>query len=154
MWAEPAGAVYGTISVGVLLAAESALKETYLATVVSVVITLLMYVLAHGYAGYAGERLQTEEPFSLSAFAESLVHEAWLLVGAGIPLIAVLIAWAVGASLDAAVTAAVWTSAAMVVAIELVAGVRAGETGRNLAAQTAVGAVLGALVIVLRLVLH
>jgi hypothetical protein len=154
MWAEPAGAVYGTISVGVLLAAESALKETYPATVASVVITLVMYVLAHAYAGYTGERLEDGEPLSLREFGVTLTHESWLLVGAGIPLIAVLIAWAVGASLETAVSAAVWTSAAMVVAIELAAGIRAGETGRNLAVQTALGAVLGALVIVLRLVLH
>jgi hypothetical protein len=154
MWAEPAGAVYGTISVGVLLAAESSLKETYLATVASVVITLLMYVLAHGYAGYTGERLEAGEPLSLADFGRAVGRESWLLVGAGVPLLAVLVAWALGASLSAAVTAAVWTSAGMVVVIELVAGVRAGESGRDLAAQTALGALLGALVIALRLVLH
>jgi hypothetical protein len=154
MWAEPAGAVYGTISVGVLLAAESALKETYLATVASVVITLLMYVLAHAYAGYTGERLEAGEPLDLAEFGRALGRESWLLIGAGIPLLAVLVAWALGASLSAAVTAAVWTSAGMVVVIELVAGVRAGESGRDLAAQTALGALLGALVIALRLVLH
>jgi hypothetical protein len=154
MWAEPAGAVYGVISVGVLLAAESALKETYLATVASVVITLLMYVLAHAYAGYAGERLETGEPISLADFGRSIAREAWLLIGAGLPLIAVVVAWALGASLSSAITAAVWTSAGTVLVIELVAGIRAGESGRDLVVQTALGAVLGALVIALRLILH
>jgi hypothetical protein len=154
MWAEPAGAVYGTISVGVLLAAESALKETYAATVASVVITLLMYVLAHAYAGYTGERLESGEPLSLTGLGRSIAREAWLLIGAGVPLLAVLLAWGLGASLSTAVTAAVWTSAGMLLVIELVAGIRAGESGRDLAAQTALGALLGALVIALRLVLH
>jgi hypothetical protein len=42
----------------------------------------------------------------------------------------------------------------MVVLMELTAGVRAGESGRDLALDTAVGALLGLLVVVLRYVLH
>ena len=113
-----------------------------------------MYVLAHAYAGYAGHRLESGEPLRLAEFRRSVASEAWLLGGAAPSLIALVIFWVFGASLDAAVTAGVWTSAAMVVLIELVAGLRAEESGRELAAQTALGALLGALVIVLRLVLH
>ena len=154
MWSQPAGAVYGTISVGVLLAAESVLQETYLATLASVVITLFMYVLAHAYAGYAGHRLESGEPIRLAGFGREIRREAWLLAGAAGPLSALLISWALGASLATAVTVAVWTSAAVVLVIELLAGVRAGESGPDLAKQTALGALLGALVIVLRLILH
>ncbi len=57
-------------------------------------------------------------------------------------------------SLSTAVNLAVWTSAAMVVLTEFAAGVRAGESGRDLALDTAVGALLGLMVVVLRYVLH
>jgi Na+/H+ antiporter NhaC len=147
-------AVYGTISVGALLAAESAHEETYLATVSAVVLTLLLYVFAHTYAEYTGERLREGEPLRFEQFRRTAVKEAWLLPGAAVPLLALLICWLIGASLSTAVNAAVWTSAGMVLVLEITAGVRAGETGRDLAVETAVGALLGLLVIALRYVLH
>ncbi len=154
MLSDFAGAVYGTITVGALLAAESAHQETYVETVGAVLLTLLIYVLAHAYAEFAGERLRSGEHLTLTGFGHTVARSAALLPGAGVPLIALLISWAVGASLSAAVTAAVWTSAGMVVVLELIAGVRADNSGRELAAQTAIGALLGLLVIVLRLILH
>lgn len=147
-------AVYGTISVGALLAAESANEETYGATIGAVALTLILYVLVHSYSDYTGERLARSEPLELAVLGRTIVRESWLLVGAGIPLLALLIGWLIGASLSTAVTTAVWTSAAMVVILEAVSGIRAGETGRDLAFQIAIGALFGLLVIVLRVVLH
>jgi hypothetical protein len=147
-------AVYGTITVGALLAAESEDKETYLATVGAVALTLVVYVLIHAYSDYTAERLDHEEPLKLSTLGRTVVLESWLLVGAGVPLVAILLCWALGASLSTAVTVAVWTSAAMVLILEAAVGVRAGEKGRDLAMQIAVGAAFGLMVIVLRLILH
>ncbi len=147
-------AIYGTISIGALLSAESVEEETYAATVGAVTITLLIYVLIHAYSDYTGERLASGEPLKLVGLGRTLVGEGWLLVGAGIPLVALLLCWVLDASLSTAVTVAVWTSAAMVLILEVVSGVRAGESGRDLAVQTAAGALFGLLVIVLRIVLH
>ncbi|MBV9802137.1 MAG: hypothetical protein JO130_03060 [Solirubrobacterales bacterium] len=147
-------AVEGTILIGALLATESAGQETYPETVAAVALALVLYVIAHTYAAFAGDRLRTEEPLSLAGLRRAAASEAWLLPGAGIPLVAVLICWAIGASLSAAVIAAVWTSAGMLVVLELVAGIRAGESGRDLAREVCVGALLGALVMVVRIVLH
>ncbi len=147
-------AVEGTVLIGALLAAESAHQETYPETVIAVVLALVLYVVAHSYAAFAGERLHSEEPLSLAGFGRAAGSEAWLIPGAGVPLLAVLVCWAIGASLSAAVTSAVWTSAGMLVVLELVAGIRAGESGFDLVVETGVGALLGALVIVLRVVLH
>jgi hypothetical protein len=47
-----------------------------------------------------------------------------------------------------------WTSAGMILIIEVVAGVRAEQSGRDLVLQSVLGAVLGFLVIALRLLLH
>jgi hypothetical protein len=107
MSVDPRAAVYGTISVGALLAAESAKQETYLATVGAVALTLLLYVLIHSYSDYTGERLTGGEPLKFEGLGQTIVRESWLLVGAGIPLVALLASWVLGASLSTAVTIAV-----------------------------------------------
>jgi hypothetical protein len=113
-----------------------------------------MYWLAHSYAELASERLQAGERLTLSSVARTMAGEVTILVGAGVPLLAVLVCWGAGASLETGMTAGVWTSAAMIVLLELIIGVRAEQSGRQLAAQVAIGALLGLLVIGLRLILH
>jgi hypothetical protein len=154
MLSDLSAAIYGTMTVGALLAAEAADEETYLKTVISVVITLIIYWFAHSYAEFASERLKDREPLRLGVLGRIMVTQVPILFGAAIPLVAVLVLWAAGASLSAAVTAAVWTSAVVVMLIEVMAGVRAKRTGRELLFQTAFGALLGLLIIVLRLTLH
>ena len=151
---NPAGLVYGTVTVAALLAAESARRETYASTVASVVITLILYWLAHAYAEYAGHRLEREERFTYVGLAGVAGHEFAVVLGATVPLLVLLGGWAFGLRLDAAALAAIWTAAGTVVLLELVIGVRAGVTGRELVKQTVFGAVLGLLVIALRVVLH
>jgi hypothetical protein len=154
MLSDLSAAIYGTMTVGALLAAESAEKETYLKTVISVVITLVIYWFAHSYAEFAPERLKEREPLRLEPLGRIMVLQVPILFGAAIPLVAVLVLWAANASLSTAVDAAVWTSAVVVMLIEVLAGVRAKRTGRELVFQTAFGALLGLLIIVLRLTLH
>jgi len=151
---SPAGLVYGTIAIGALLTAESARSETYAKSVVAVVITLLLYWLAYSYAEFTGQRLQKGEPFEFGELAAAAVKELSVLIGASVPLFVLLIFWAGGAHLSTAVSAAIWTSAAMIVIIELVIGVRAQLSGRDLVLQTVFGALLGLLVLALRVVLH
>ena len=154
MLSDLSAAIYGTMTVGALLAAESAEFETYLKTVISVLITLVIYWLAHSYAEFASERLKKREPLRLGVLGRIMVTQVPILFGAAIPLVAVLVLWAANASLSTAVTAAVWTSAVVVMLIEVMAGVRAERTGRELAFQTLFGGLLGLLIIVLRLTLH
>jgi hypothetical protein len=151
---SPAGLVYGTIAIGALLTAESAQTETYAKSVVAVVITLLLYWLAYSYAEFTGRRLEKGEPFDVGELATAAVKELSVLIGASIPLLVLLIFWAAGARLATAVSAAIWTSAGMIVIIELVVGLRAHLTGRQLIMQTGFGALLGLLVLTLRIVLH
>jgi hypothetical protein len=151
---SPAGLVYGTIAIGALLTAESAQSETYAKSVVAVVVTLLLYWLAYSYAEFTGQRLEKGEPFEFGELATAAVKELSVLIGASIPLFVLLIFWAAGARLATAVSAAVWTSAAMIVIIEFVVGLRASLTGRQLVMQTGFGAFLGLLVLTLRIVLH
>ncbi|MGB9184705.1 MAG: hypothetical protein WCB67_11615 [Solirubrobacteraceae bacterium] len=154
MPANPAGLIYGTISVAALLAAESARQETYVRTVGAVVITILLYWLAHSYSEFTGERIKAQVAFSYGGMFATARHEVTVVIGAAGPLVVLLLFWVFGASLGAAVGAAIWTSAAIVIVLEIVIGVRAELTGRELVRQTAVGAILGLLVIALRVLLH
>jgi hypothetical protein len=154
MPANPGGLVYGVIVVAALLTAETARQETYAKSVGAVAITLLLYWLARSYAEFTGERLKQSEPFSFAGLAHSLARELAVLIGAAIPLGVLLIWWAAGGRLPAAVTAAIWTSASMILIIEVSSALRARLTGRDLVAQIAVGAVLGVLVMLLRVLLH
>lgn len=147
-------AVYGTITVGAILAAESAGSETYIDTVGAVLIAILLVWLAGAYAEFTEDRLELKKGFTLAGFRRAVVHEVGIIAAAAIPLVEVVIFWVSGGALSSAVTAAVWTSAAMVVTIEVLVGLRARLRGRKLAAHTALGAVFGLLIIVLKLVLH
>ena len=151
---NPVGLIYGTITVGALLAAESANNETYLETVGAVVIALAIYWLARSYAEFTAERLKRAEPLTTAALGRTLLHELSILVGAIVPLLVLLVWWVAGASLGAAVSAAVWTSAAVTALIEVVAALQTGLRGRQLVAQTALGILLGLMVIAMKLVLH
>ncbi len=154
MSTNPGAAVYGTITVGALLAAESSQRETYLATITAVIVTMILYWIAHSYAGFAGSRLKDGEPLTLEGIGRAMLHELGLLSGAAMPLLALVLFDLAGASLATAVTAGIWTAAAMVVVIELVAGIRAELNGKELLGQTALGALLGCLVIAVHLILH
>jgi L-asparagine transporter-like permease len=148
------GLVYGTIVVATLLATESARSETYGKTIGAVVLAMMTYWLVITYSHYAGERLEREQAFKYREFARTAVRELSLLYGAALPLLAVLLVWATGGSLTLAVQVAVWVAAVSIVVEELINGIRADLHGRALARQTLVGAVLGLLVIALRLLLH
>lgn len=154
MLPNPGAMVYGTITIGALLAAESAKRETYGATVGAVAIALLLFWLAHTYSEFAAHRLAHKQPLTLRALARTLVQGLTIVVGAGIPLLVVVICWAAGVQLSTAVAAAVVASAAMIMLEEVVAGVRAELSTQALVAQTAVGALFGLMVIALELVLH
>lgn len=146
--------VYGTVAVGALLAAESPEQETYAETMASVLIALLIYWMAHSYAELTARRIEEGERLTTTALVGSMLHEVWILVGAAIPVIPLLIWWIAGGSLADADTAAIWTAAGMVVVYELIAGLRAELNAKEMAVQLVLGATLGVLIISLKLVLH
>jgi len=147
-------AVYGLITVSGLLAAESASRETYLETVLGVLLALLLFWVAHGYSEFVARRAEEGERLTRAGIRWMLRWELPILVGAIPPLAAVLIAWVAGAGLGTAITIALWTSAATILLAELVAGRQAKLSGRELAIQALVGTALGVLILVIKLALH
>lgn len=154
MLLNPGAIVYGTITIGALLAAESAQHETYAETVGAVLIALLLYWLAHAYSELAAERLEHHEAFTVTGVVSTLVSELMIIVGAAVPLLTLVVCWAAGFRLATAVAAAVSTAAAMIVIEEAVTGVRAHLSRRALVVQIAVGIFFGLLVLSLSLLLH
>jgi hypothetical protein len=149
-----AGAIYGTITVGTLLAAESAQRETYAETIGAVALAMVLYWLAHAYAGSAARRLREEKALTAKEFVRALLHELPMLGGAAIPLLVLVIFGIAGAKLSTAVKAGLWTSAAVIALIEISAALRTDAKGRELAGQIVLGVGLGLLVIAINAVLH
>jgi len=154
MSANPARFVYGTVVVGALLAAESAQNETYVDTVVAVVLALLVYWLAHTYAELTARRLGGTAQLTPADLAHSMVHEAPLLLGALLPVLALLLCWIAQATLETAVSVAIWTSVAITAIIQVVAALRARPSIPAVVLQSAIGLSLGMLIIGIKLVFH
>jgi hypothetical protein len=152
---NPAAAVYGLVAVGALLAAESGqTHESYLDMVASAAIAAVTYWMLHAYATLLGRRLTTGGALTVGALLRALGHDVPLLRGAAIPLVTLFIAWLVGATQEHGLTAALWSVVAAIVAFELLAGVRARSTPRELGLQTVLGLLLGLGVLSVRMVVH
>jgi len=142
------------LAIGAVLAAESGSHESYLDTVGSAVIALGLYWLAHSYADVLGHRIQTQEHLNITALGRALRDEATILRGSAPPLLALLLAWALGAALTTGVEAALWTVVASLVTVELLAGIRARSTAGELVFETGVGLTMGLAIVALKVVLH
>jgi hypothetical protein len=118
------------------------------------VIALWLYWLAHAYADVLGHRLQTHERLSPKVLWRALRDEAMILKGAAPPLLALLLAWALGAAQSTGVEAALWTAVASLVAFELLAGIRARASPGELMLEAGIGLTMGLAIIALKVVLH
>jgi hypothetical protein len=153
-WGNPAGVVYGVLTMGALLAAESARRETYWQTVGSALIALVLYWFAHTYAGLLGNRLMGQRRLSLHALTQAFMHDWAIVRGACVPLVGLLVCWALGAALTTAVSVAIWSCVACLIALEALAGVRAKAKPAEVMLEAGVGATMGLAILALRLVLH
>lgn len=150
----PEGVIYGLLTVGALLAAESGLKETYPETVGSIAIAVTLYWFAHSYADVLGLRLSKQERLGWDELRDTFIQDFSIIRGAVMPLAAVLVAWAVGASQTTAVTAGVWTVIGSLIAFELAAGVRSQAKPIELVFDVSMGTTLGLGILALRVLLH
>ncbi len=150
----PEGAVYGLITVGALLAAESGLKDTYPETVGSLAIAMLLYWFAHAYADVLGLRLSERRRLGWGELWQTFAQDWSIVRGASLPLVAVMVAWAIGASQADAVSAGVWAVVGSLIVFELAAGLRSKAKPAELAFDVSMGTTLGLGILVLRALLH
>lgn len=151
---NPGGAVYGIITIGALLAAESGARETYAETVGSAVIAMLLYWIAHSYADVLGLRLLEQEPFGWRTLGQTFARDWTIVKGASVPLLALLVAWATGAEQATALAVGVWAAVASLIAFEFAAGIRSQAKPAELALEVLVGATMGLAILALRALLH
>src|ERR1700709_1530616 len=82
-----AGVVYGVITIGALMAAESGRHEGYPDLLPAGIVATLLYWLAHAYADLLGRRLATGESLAVKALGRALAHDWAIARGAAIPLL-------------------------------------------------------------------
>jgi hypothetical protein len=148
------GAVYGTVMIGILFAAEDVPSVGYPDAVGAAVIVLALYWLTSLYTYTLGMRLRSGEPLSANVFWRSCLHELPIVEGALLPLLALLAAWAAGASVTTGVGIATWTTAVSIVILEFAAGWRSGLGLGRLLLQAGGGAAIGFGIVGLKLLLH
>jgi hypothetical protein len=151
---NPAGAIYGMVAIGALLAAESGLRDTYLETLASALIALALYWLAHAYADMLGQRLEQRAHLTAAGLGRTLLHDWAIMRGGAIPLLVLLACWVAGVSQETAVTVDLWVTAANLLAYELLAGLRARSRPAELLLEGCVGAAMGLGILALRVILH
>jgi hypothetical protein len=149
-----AGVVYGVITIGALMAAESGRHESHVDSLASALVATVLYWLAHAYADLLGRRLATGEPLTASGLGRALAHDWAIVRGAAIPLLALVVAWIVGASQEDSVTAALRTAVVTVIVFELLAGLRAKSTFTELLLKAAVGLTMGIAILALKGILR
>jgi hypothetical protein len=151
---NPAGAVYGLITIGALLAAESGLRDTYPETVGSAALAVVLYWFAHSYSDVLGLRLAEQQRFSRDELWTTFARDWSIATGSSLPLLALIVAWVTGASQSTAVTAAVWTVVVSLIAFELIAGIRSRAKAPELLLEALVGTTMGLAILALRALLH
>jgi hypothetical protein len=151
---NPARVVYGLLTVGALMAAESGHHETYAELILSALITTFLYWLLHAYSAVLGHRLATGAHLTLQTLSHGLVDEWAIVRGAAIPLLALIIAWLAGAGQETGVTVAVYSAVAGLVVFELAAGIRSREALGELALEVGIGVIMGLAILGLRIILH
>ncbi len=158
MWVVKGGSpervVYGVILVGALIAAESGSHDGYLDRAVSTLLAIAIYWLAHSYSTVLGRRLEHQKKLTLAGLGKAMEHDWGIVRGGAVPLIALLCCWALGASQETAVNVAIWAAVVSLIAFELVAGLRARSTPRELAFEGAVGVAMGVAILALKTLAH
>jgi hypothetical protein len=139
---------------GALIAAESGSHDGYYDKIGSTVLALAIYWLAHAYSTVLGSRLSHHERLTAGTISRALAHDWPIVRGGCIPLLAILVAWAAGASQATAVNAAVWAAIASLVSFELLAGLRSQASTRELVLEEAFGITMGLAILALKFLAH
>ena len=144
-----AGAVHGTAICAALIATVQE-HSKLMATVVAVPATLLVYWIAFSYAHVLGEGIAGGSPSWLRGLRHSLAEEFSIVENALLPLIALLLLSAAGVPIDTAVWISLGSAVALMFGWGLLAAGRSGHSARASVGIGLTSALVGALVIVLK----
>jgi hypothetical protein len=143
-----AAGIYGQIITAAIIAAGSGLPTTALAA--SVLVTLVVYWLAEGYAELLGEQVAGGK-LPNRAHVRDALGSTWPMVSACyLPLVALLLARAAGASALTAANTGLAVAIVMLTVHGWLAGRSARLSGWRLAVATSLAALLGIAMILLK----
>jgi hypothetical protein len=149
-----AGGIYGTVVVAGLLAATGADSDPVVwPTALWVVVTVVVFWLAHSWARTMARRA-TGLADRRREMRESLVRHWPLVQSAFPPIIAMLIARALGASDETAILIAGCSCIVLLAAWGVAVGRQEHESLGRIVATAAGSAFLGALMVLLKVVIH
>ena len=146
-----AGAVHGTAICAALIATVEE-RSKLMTTVVAVPATLLVYWLAFSYAHFLAQGISAESPSLLRGLRHSLAEEFSIVESAMLPLVVLLVLVAAGVPLEADVWISLGSAVAMMFGWGMLAAGRSGHSGRASVGIGLISALVGALIIVLKVV--
>jgi hypothetical protein len=151
---NPSGIVYGMIVASVVITAEVHYKAPRAQVIAATALTVGVYWLTHVYCHLLGETMRgTSRQIPWRSAPRTMAQEATVLWGGAIELLAVGVAYAVGAEAEQVDWAAIGVSIVLLFTWGLVIGVRNGARGSVVLLDALFGASLGALVAGLKLLL-
>ena len=152
---NPAGAVYGTVIAGSVIAAESAGGVDLLRLSTAVVVTLVVYWAAHVYAELVGLRVASPRRLTRAQVTGLLREESTIVTASFGPLAVILLsAVLLGAADQTAVLIGMCSIVVLLVGWALLAGRHSRMHGRELALYTGLSTVVGCAVVLLKVALH
>jgi len=155
-WVDPEqhaeGVVYGIITVGAVIAIESASDLAPSHDIAGTILVLLVYWMVHSYSTVMGNLFRTKEAWHWGLVKDTMRDEFSIMRGAALPIIMMTIFALCGAGSTEVMWAGLVTVIVLIMAFQAVAGARAGLRGLALWAQLAVGLFFGLFLIVIKYV--
>lgn len=151
---EPAEAIFGTLVAAAVLATKGRRGESGVGIFWLALLVLFLYWLAHVYADVVGERLHTGTRPGWSRIVKAALRDWSMLRGSLLPLAIFGLVRLIGASVNASLLAALWSTVFLLGMWGLVAALRGGARGLELLLETLVCAALGCLTLVLKIFIH
>jgi hypothetical protein len=147
-----ASSIYGTIITASVIAAGAGLTSR--ALTVTIVVTLVIYWLAEQYAVLVGEHIHGGRMPSRAQIGHSMASTAPMITASFLPVLALVVARAFGASSGTAAKTALLVTVALLVIHGERAGWSAGLRGIRLVAITGVAGLFGVAMIALKTLLQ
>jgi hypothetical protein len=148
---DMAPGIYGTVISASVLAAVDESKPIW-TVVVTVMVTVLVYWLAERYSVLLAVHMDGRDS---SAPVGLILRQGWRMVEASYtPVLVLVFAWALNGSVPAAITAALFYTTGLLIALGWLAGRRNGQAGWALVRTMAFVGSLGVVIVALKLTLH
>ena len=146
---NPAGVIFGTITVGAVLAGENAKGETVATSIEVALVVLALFWVVHAWSDDTGDRIEHRRRLKLRPFLSALEHQASILRSVLLPVVALVIAGLAGASDATALWVGTITCAVALVLIELISALRNRLPPAQVLIESAAGAAFGCVLVVL-----